>query len=64
MFAFNVPVAPAENLSTEASPKVEISTRRAISRFALGLCVCRRGWRIAVKRHRMGGFKLAIIHFV
>jgi hypothetical protein len=30
MFAFNVPVAPAENLSTETSPKVEVSTRRAI----------------------------------
>ena len=36
MFAFNVPVAPAEDLSTEASPKVEASTRRAIMDSLLG----------------------------
>lgn len=36
MFAFNVPVAPAENLSTEASPKIEISTKRTIIDSLLG----------------------------
>lgn len=36
MFAFNVPVAPAENLTAEAIPKEEISPRRAFPDSLLG----------------------------